>query len=248
MPTVTTSALAVAAVINACAPGIDSNLAASLIKQESNFNPYAIGLDGKDVLTQQPHSFEEAVTTAQSLMRQGKTFSVGLAQIHISNVTRNRMTWEQAFDPCINLRTGQGILRQFYTTALRSGYQANDAVFAALRGYNSGNVHAAVSNRYASSILQRVANGPVAVPDRITYQAGGSAVVVSATPAPRRNPSSPDMFADATPAPSQKAGDGPVTVASTETRSALQDRPATVVVQPSTADTGGWKSADLFSQ
>ncbi|HGO6073761.1 TPA: transglycosylase SLT domain-containing protein [Burkholderia cepacia] len=237
-----------AAVINACAPGIDSNLAASLIKQESNFNPYAIGLDGKDVLTQQPHSFEEAVSTAQSLMRQGKTFSVGLAQIHISNVTRNRMTWEQAFDPCINLRTGQGILRQFYTTALRNGYQANDAVFAALRGYNSGNVHATVSNRYASSILQRVAQGPVAIPERITYRAGGSPVVVSALPAPRRNLSSPDMFADSTPAPSQPTAAATVTTTPTETRLSPQDRPAVVAVQSSTADTAGWKSADLFSQ
>lgn len=80
-------------------------------------------------------------------------FSVGLAQIHISNVTGRGMTWEQAFDPCSNLRMGQTILFEYYGKAIKEGYSGVDAVWAALRGYNSGGVHRKVSDKYAEKIF-----------------------------------------------------------------------------------------------
>ena len=145
-----------ASAIDVCAAGVDSRLFTSLVRQESNFNPYAIGLDGKAVLKTQPKSYEEAVKTAVNLAREGKGFSVGLAQVHISNVVRYGMTWEQAFDPCMNLRVGSAIYRNFYAQAIKAGYRADGATFAALRGFNSGSVHNPVSNGYARDILGRV--------------------------------------------------------------------------------------------
>lgn len=123
------------------------------MRQESAFNPYAIGLDGTAALKPQPRSFEEAVAVAERLIKQGQPFSVGIAQIHISNVRSKGLTWRQAFHACTNLNYGQQIFLDFHKRALAAGFQGDAAVFAALRGYNSGRITAAVSNGYASSIM-----------------------------------------------------------------------------------------------
>ncbi|ACD21629.1 transglycosylase SLT domain-containing protein [Paraburkholderia phytofirmans] len=162
-------------------PGVDRRLSASLVRQESNFNPYAIGLDGKEVLYLQPRSYQEAVQTAVNLMREGKGFSVGLSQIHISNVRRYGMTWQQAFDPCSNLMAGGSILKGFYSQAVNKGYRGQDAVFAALRGFNSGDVGNSISNGYASSILRRVSNMPVSGPVPIPVVPVGTVTVTPVT-------------------------------------------------------------------
>ncbi|HYD60591.1 MAG TPA: lytic transglycosylase domain-containing protein [Noviherbaspirillum sp.] len=145
----------VVALVQQCAPVIEPGLATRLLKRESGYNPFAIGLDGKERLLPQPRTYEEAVRTAETLIKQGKTFSVGISQVHISNVRSYRLTWRQAFDPCTNLAYGQKILQLFHAKALKAGFTGDDAVFAALRGYNSGDIYASVSNDYAAAILGR---------------------------------------------------------------------------------------------
>jgi type IV secretion system protein VirB1 len=105
------------------------------------------------------------------------------------------MTWQEAFDPCANVRTGSKILKGFYTRAVQAGYRENDAVFAALRGFNSGSVDNPVSNGYAKDILNRVSN-VVSVPPasslaRIDVSPGR---VVPVTAQAVSDDSSPDMF------------------------------------------------------
>lgn len=198
--------IAAATAIDQCAVGVDAKLFTSLVRQESNFNPYAIGLDGKAVLKPQPRSAEEAVKTAVNLVREGKRFSVGLAQVHVSNVIRYGMTWEQAFDPCTNLRVASSILRGFYSQAVRAGYKAEGATFAALRGFNSGSVHNPISNGYAREILGRLGSMPV-VPapttlpplEAVVAVPVGGQVADRAHRAPRDDPSSPSMFSTSSP-------------------------------------------------
>ena len=132
---------------------MDARLIASLVRRESNFNPFAIGMDHKAVLVAQPRSVEQAVATAQRLTQEGKTFSVGLAQIHTSNIKAFGATWRQSFDPCTNLRYGQSVYQGFLAKALKAGLRGSSAVFAALRGYNSGNLFASVSDAYAGAIM-----------------------------------------------------------------------------------------------
>jgi type IV secretion system protein VirB1 len=141
------------ALLRECAPVIEPALAARLVKRESSFNPYAIGLDGRAVLKPQPQSLQEAVEVAEKLIKQGQGFSVGMSQLHISNVRRFRITWRQAFDPCTNLKFGQSLLQHYHTQAVRAGFSGDAAVFVALRGYNSGDIHNPVSNGYAEAIL-----------------------------------------------------------------------------------------------
>lgn len=147
------------ALFHECAPSVPVALMQSLVHQESAFNPYAIGMDAKQGVVKQPNNLSEAVQTVQKLKKGGRSFSVGLAQIHVSNLERYGMTWEQAFEPCINLHTSELILWDFYKQALKSGYEDSGALWAMLRGYNSGSIHAAVSNKYASDILNRAVSG-----------------------------------------------------------------------------------------
>lgn len=144
-----------AELILACAPALDPRLATALIKQESNYNQFAIGMDSKHniKLSRQPKNVQEAVSTASDLAQKGYSFSVGLTQIHITNVKKWGISWEQAFTPCTSLQISQSIFLSFYKIAQNAGYRDQNAVFAALRGYNSGSVNAQVSNSYASSIL-----------------------------------------------------------------------------------------------
>lgn len=141
-----------AALVEQCAPRLDQSLALRLIRRESAFNPYAIGMDGKDVLNPQPKNFEEAVKTAEELIAAGKKFSAGLFQIHISNIRAYRLTWKQVFHACTNVFYGEQIFVDFHNKALKSGYAGPAAVCATLRGYNSGSLTALVSANYAAAI------------------------------------------------------------------------------------------------
>lgn len=250
MPTL----IPVATAVEICAQGIDPRLSASLVRQESNFNPYAIGLDGKAVLKAQPKTYEEAVKTAVNLMREGKGFSVGLSQVHISNVVRYGMSWQEAFDPCTNMRAGSTILKGFYSRAVQAGYRDNDAVFAALRGFNSGDVRNPVSNGYARNILGRVASGPVMPPvsnalavANLQPQRGEALTVLPGMKRPVADDSSPDMFstpstsmfpdavlqtADAQQEPAAVAvAESPVSVAKQAVREVVADDDSPVVLQ-----------------
>lgn len=138
-----------------CAPGIDSALVVRLVRRESSFNAFAIGLDGRDSLKPQPQNFDDAMQTAERLIQQGFKFSAGPAQIHIDNIRRFGLTWRQVFHPCTNLTYAQKIFLFYHGKAVSTGLRGDDAVFAALRGYNSGNINATVSNNYAAAILSR---------------------------------------------------------------------------------------------
>lgn len=138
-----------------CAPDLDSALVVRLVRRESSFNPYAIGLDGRESLKPQPQNFAQAVETAERLIQQGIGFSAGAGQLHITNIRRFGLTWRQVFHACTNLSYAQKIFLYYHGKAISAGLQGDDAVFASLRGYNSGNINAAISNNYAAAILAR---------------------------------------------------------------------------------------------
>lgn len=187
-----------------CAPLLDPQLATSLIQQESGFNPYAIGMDGKAVLKPQPASLDEALRVAGMLIARGEKFSIGLSQVHINNVRSYGLSLKEAFEPCINLQHGQTIFLDFHRAALRAGWTGADAVFATLRGYNSGKINSPISNQYATEILARL--GP-------EYRRGPAPVLAhaasSARSAPAPTPSSTsiedgDIFSQASSGDIQK--------------------------------------------
>lgn len=152
--------VAMGALLDQCAPQVSPVLMQALVRTESAWQPLAIGMDKAQGSVKQPVTLEEAVATAKALVAAGRKFSVGLAQIHVSNVGLYGLTWEQAFDPCRNLAVGQKILWNFYHRASASGYSGVAAIWAALRGYNSGGVDRSISDEYASRIFAYMSSQP----------------------------------------------------------------------------------------
>lgn len=148
------------ALIEQCAPEVSPVLMQALVRTESAGRPLAIGMDRTQGAVKQPETLQEAVATAKALAAAGRKFSVGLVQIHMSNVALYGMSWEQAFDACQNLAVGQKILWNFFHRATASGYSGVAAIWAALRGYNSGGVDHSISDDYASRIFAYMSSAP----------------------------------------------------------------------------------------
>jgi type IV secretion system protein VirB1 len=121
-----------------CAPTVAPQTMAAIVNVESGFNPYAIGVVGGR-LARQPTSREEALATVSSLAAEGWNFSVGVAQVNRHNLPKYNVTYEQAFDPCTNLRISSKILEDCYTRAVKRTPEPQTALHAAFSCYYSGN-------------------------------------------------------------------------------------------------------------
>ncbi|PPJ41512.1 MULTISPECIES: lytic transglycosylase domain-containing protein [unclassified Pseudoxanthomonas] len=127
-----------------------------VVKVESSFNPYAIGVVGGR-LARQPRNLAEALSTARMLEERGYNFSLGLAQVNRYNLTRQGLdSYEKAFDVCANLRAGSRILAECYT---RSGNDWGKAFSCYYSGnFTTGYRHGYVQKVFASWQRQ-VGNG-----------------------------------------------------------------------------------------
>jgi type IV secretion system protein VirB1 len=197
--------VAIGVLLEQCAPQVSPVLMRALVRTESAWQPFAIGMDKSQGAVKQPTSLPEAVAIAKELSAAGRKFSVGLAQIHVNNVRLYGMTWEQAFDACQNLAVGQKILWNFFHRASASGYSGVAAIWAALRGYNSGGVDRAVSDDYANRIFAYMSSAPpevqlgtgvsVATSSPVVPSRALTGSTVPAAPeAPQRSAESLDIF------------------------------------------------------
>ncbi|WP_206413352.1 lytic transglycosylase domain-containing protein, partial [Lysobacter enzymogenes] len=85
-----------------------------VVRVESSFNPYAIGVVGGR-LVRQPKTLPEAVATVRMLERRGYNFSIGVAQVNRYNLGKYGLdSYEKAFDVCPNLQAGSRILAECY--------------------------------------------------------------------------------------------------------------------------------------
>ena len=143
-----------------CAPSVNAELLAAIVRVESGFNPYAIGIVG-DALTRQPGSLTEAVATAQALARDGFNFSIGLAQVNRTHF--DRLSWSidgrAGFEPCTNLRAAAEIFQRCRASALKKGYPATPTS-SDPPTYTA--THAALSCYYAGDHLRGARLGYVA--------------------------------------------------------------------------------------
>lgn len=139
-----------------CAPNVQPTTLQAVVRIESGFNPYAIGVVGGR-LVRQPRDREEAVATAKALDAQGINFSMGLGQVNKTNLARYGLTYETAFDPCANLRAGSAILHDCYQRASAAMGQVTAALRAAISCYYSGNfTRGEAADANGTSYVQRV--------------------------------------------------------------------------------------------
>ncbi|HFX6175523.1 TPA: lytic transglycosylase domain-containing protein [Acinetobacter baumannii] len=139
-----------------CAPQVDVNIASAIVKSESSFNPFAIGVNRAAGLKKQPTSYEEAVTVAKRLISQGRNIDVGFAQINSANFKRLNLSVEQVFDPCTNLSA-----MQFIFNDCRNKAKGKD-IYKAMSCYNTGNHSSGFRNGYVAKVsrnLNYFANG-----------------------------------------------------------------------------------------
>ena len=122
-----------------CAPTVAPQTMAAVMHVESSSNPYAIGVVGGR-LARQPATREEAIATAKALAADGWNFSLGVAQVNRDNLPKYNLTYEQAFDPCVNVRVGSKILEDCFVRAKRRTPDDEQAALrAAFSCYYSGN-------------------------------------------------------------------------------------------------------------
>jgi len=140
-----------------CAPQVSLVTMAAIVRTESGFNPYAIGVV-RGRLARQPASLDEAVATAHALAAGGWNFSVGLAQVNRANWHTYRLNERSAFDPCRNLAAGAAILQGCFELARRARTDTSSdpqsVLHASLSCYASGNF----STGYRTGYVQRVVN------------------------------------------------------------------------------------------
>lgn len=123
-----------------CAPAVHPSTLYPVVKTESAFNPYAIGVkDG--ALSRQPQSLVEAQAAVKKLVEEGKSFAVGLGQIHRQHFDASdpRQVAEM-FEPCHNLKLSGDELRRWYARALPGSASKQEAIRKAISGYYSGNL------------------------------------------------------------------------------------------------------------
>lgn len=111
---------------------------AAVVKVESTYNPFAIGVVGTR-LARQPRNQAEAIATAQALAAAGYNFSLGMGQVNRHNLTKNGLDYARAFEPCANLKAASRILQDCFGRAKASGLPDQAALQAALSCYYSGN-------------------------------------------------------------------------------------------------------------
>ena len=119
-----------------------------VVKVESSFNPYAIGVVGGR-LARQPRNLAEALSTARMLEDRGYNFSLGLAQVNRYNLAKQGLdSYEKAFDVCPNLQAGSRILAECYS---RSGSDWGKAFSCYYSGnFTTGYRHGYVQKVFAS--------------------------------------------------------------------------------------------------
>ncbi|WP_440057913.1 lytic transglycosylase domain-containing protein [Pseudomonas fragariae (ex Marin et al. 2024)] len=119
-----------------CAPSIHPSLLTPIVKTESSFNPWAIGVVGK-TLPAQPKSKAEALAVIKGLVKEGANFSVGLGQINKQHFDVNHP--EIVLDPCTNLRMAAAIIENCYSASTLPGRPVQQALLKTISCYYSGN-------------------------------------------------------------------------------------------------------------
>lgn len=144
-----------------------------VVRVESSYNPYAIGVVGGR-LVRQPANLAEAVATARTLEQRGYNFSLGLAQVNRHNLRKQGLdSYEEAFDTCPNLVAGSRILADCHA---RAGGDW-DKSFSC---YYSGNFTTGFRHGYVQKVRASISGGSSPEPR-------GSGLAIGVVETPKRS-------------------------------------------------------------
>lgn len=135
---------------------VPSEVMHHVVRVESSYNRYAIGVVGGR-LVRQPKNLPEALATVRMLEGRGFNFSIGLAQINRYNLDKYGLgSYEEAFEPCANLRAGSKILAECYHRAGRDWGKSFSCYYSG--NFSTGFRHGYVQKIYASLRQGRESN------------------------------------------------------------------------------------------
>lgn len=127
---------------------VPSEVMHHVVRVESSYNRYAIGVVGGR-LVRQPKNLPEALATVRMLEGRGFNFSIGLAQVNRYNLDKYGLgSYEEAFEPCANLRAGSKILAECYHRAGRDWGKSFSCYYSG--NFSTGFRHGYVQKIYAS--------------------------------------------------------------------------------------------------
>lgn len=141
---------------------VPSEVMHHVVRVESSYNRYAIGVVGGR-LARQPRNLPEALATVRMLEGRGFNFSIGLAQVNRYNLDKYGLgSYEEAFEPCANLRAGSKILAECYHRAGRDWGKSFSCYYSG--NFSTGFRHGYVQKIYASLREGREANESTGAP------------------------------------------------------------------------------------
>ena len=177
-----------------CAPSVAFETLAAVVRAESGFQPFAIGVNGPGGGAILPATREAAVAVATDLIeRRGRSVDLGLMQVNSGNLRFLGLTVADALDPCTNLAAGARILREGYAAARRGEADPQRALRVAFSRYNTGHPERGFGNGYVARV-QGAAE--VVVP---AIRLRGNAAAAPRRPAADPVPELPDEDPDAPP-------------------------------------------------
>jgi len=220
-----------------CAPMVSSQILAPIVKVESGFNPYAIGVVGGR-LARQPANKAEAVATANALLEAGLRFSAGVGQVYKGNWASYGLTTDSVFDPCHNIRVSAAIYQSCYKRAIADIPNPEMARNAAYSCYNSNNFTTGFKPDgpgqlpYVQKVLNSAASLEKEIPpaikpiEFIPNKTTGQVATAKAVPAPKAVPERVDF------SPARSSPPTPAIA-----KASVADAPQAVTQTPGTVDT-----------
>lgn len=161
-----------AALLARCAPTVHPETMAAVVSAESRGHQFAIADAGpvklpwsqRKALVRSfyPRTTIEAVKAAETLIANGHTVSLGVAQVNDRNLARLGVSIKDMFDPCTNVAAGGKILTDFYTRAVKKFGNGPSALHAALSAYNSGDWVRGAKDGYVDLVYKQVGK-PLAI-------------------------------------------------------------------------------------
>lgn len=146
------SVAATVALAQACAPAVAPVTLLALAHAESGLEPLAINVNG-GASPPRAANVGDAVKRARSLIAQGYSIDLGIAQINSHNLAALGISVEDAFDPCRNLAAAAQVLAADYQAAART-YQGQTALGVAFSLYNTGNGRRGFGNGYVARVYR----------------------------------------------------------------------------------------------
>jgi len=160
-----------------CAPEVAPKTLLALMQVESGLDPLAIGVNGPRPYRLHPRSPSEAASLADTLVAEGKTVDLGLAQINSRTLHTLGVEIRDAFIPCRNLTLAGLILQRGFVPVAQDPISRQVALRIALSRYNTGDARRGFASGYVARVeaaaatpvpararrLGRLAQGPVQI-------------------------------------------------------------------------------------